>query len=409
MAEIIATVRADGDAALLALSERFDGVNLSAVRVSDADIQAALDGLSPELRRHLTDAAASIAAYHRSQLREPTEWVNPDTGVKVTSRDSPVRRAGCYAPGGLAAYPSTVLMTAVVARTAGVQSVVLCSPADAAHGGVAPVTLAAAAIAGVDEVYAVGGAQAIAAMAFGTASLAPVDVVCGPGNRFVAIAKQQVAGQVGIAAAFAGPSEVVVVADSTMPAAYAAVDLMAQAEHGGDGLAWLVSWDKKFLDSVAAEVASRVVDHPRAEAIRSTLASGGIAVLVEDPQQALEVVNFIAPEHLQLCCADAADMAVAVRNAGAVFCGPWGSAALGDYAAGPSHVLPTHGSARFASALGVEDFVRRHHVVDVDEAAFRALASTVEGLADAEGLTAHGDAVRVRLAGLDAATNSESR
>ena len=272
----------------------------------------------------------------------------------------------------------------------------MCVPPSAEHGGVAPITLAAAHVAGVSEVYAVGGAQAIGAMAFGTESIAPVDVVCGPGNRFVAIAKQEVAGTVGVAAAFAGPSEVVVIADGSVPAEWVAIDIMVQAEHGPDGLGWLICWDEAVRTAVVDAIETLLESAPRAADIRATLASAGVCVLVDDVEHAVQVSDFIAPEHLQLMCVDADRAADLVRNAGAVFCGAFAPASIGDYAAGPSHVLPTHGSARFSSALTVDDFVRHHHVVNIDEAAFARLGPTVEALADAEGLTAHADSIRLR-------------
>src|SRR5690606_18573718 len=228
--------------------------------------------------------------------------------------------AGCYVPGGRAAYPSTLLMTAVPARVAGVEEVVVCVPPDRATGSVAPVTLAAAAIAGVDEVYAVGGAQAVAALAHGTESIRPVDVICGPGNKYVAIAKQEVAGTVGVAAAFAGPSEVVVVADRTVPPELAAVDVILQAEHGPDGLAWLITWDGAGAGAVPEQVARLVASAPRREDIEATLAEGGYAVVVDSPEAAIRIADLVAPEHLELLCADPERLVPLVRNAGAIFC-----------------------------------------------------------------------------------------
>ncbi len=391
---ILRDVRERGDAALLELTERFDGVRLDALRVDASELTAALDRIPGDLRAALATAADRIAGFHRHQRREPTVW--QEAGVTITSSWKPVRRAGCYVPGGRAAYPSTVLMTAVPARVAGVDEVVVCVPPDRATGRVADVTLAAAAVAGVDELYAIGGAQAIAALAYGTDSIRPVDVVCGPGNRYVAIAKQQVAGEVGVAAAFAGPSEIVVVADGTAPPELVAIDLMVQAEHGPDGLAWLICWDADVADAVDAELARLVEAAPRRAEIEATIRSAGHAVVCRDAAQAMAVANAIAPEHLQLVCADADALLPSVDNAGAVFVGPWAPASLGDYAAGPSHVLPTNGSARFSSALTVDDFTKHHHVVEVERDGFDALASTVETLAAAEGLDAHAESIRLR-------------
>ncbi|MFM7063020.1 MAG: histidinol dehydrogenase [Actinomycetes bacterium] len=392
--EILDAVRSGGDAALLDLTAQFDGVRLDAVRVPAEALQAALDAQPAELRAALEHARDRIDAHHRTQLRPPT--VHTDDGVEVRSFQVPVDRAGCYVPGGRAAYPSTLLMTAVPALVAGVPEVVVCVPPDRATGQVAPVTLAAAAVAGVSEVYAVGGAQAVAAMAYGTESVAPVDVICGPGNRYVALAKQEVAGTVGVAAAFAGPSEVVVVADASVPADFAAVDVILQAEHGPDGLAWLITWDEAVADDVSAAVARLTEVALRKDDIAATLAEGGYAVLVDGPEQAMAVANLIAPEHLELLVQDPEPLVPLVRNAGAVFLGPWSPASVGDYLAGPSHVLPTYGSARFSSALTVDDFVKHHHVVRLDGPAFDAVAASTQALAEAEGLDAHAESVRLR-------------
>lgn len=393
---IIAEVRERGDAALLEMTERFDGVRLEQLRVPQEALRAALDAQSPELREALQLARDRIADHHREQLTG--EVSHGGDGITIRSYRRPVDRAGCYVPGGRAAYPSTLLMTAVPALVAGVEQVAVCVPPDGTTGTVAPVTLAAAAVAGVEEVYAVGGAQAVAAMAFGTESIPAVDVICGPGNRWVALAKQEVAGTVGVAAAFAGPSEVVVVADGSVPADFAAVDVILQAEHGPDGLAWLVTWDPNVADQVTDAVARLAAAAPRRAEIQSTLARSGHAVVVDSPQAAIEVANRVAPEHLELLCEGADDLLPLVRNAGAIFVGPWSPASIGDYLAGPSHVLPTDGTARFASALTVDDFMKHHHVITVDGAGFDAVAPAVEALARAEGLDAHAESVRLRAA-----------
>ena len=399
---IIAEVRERGDRALFELTARFDGVELSSLAVPREDLHAAVEALDPEVRGALELARDRIAAHHRAQLQEPVE--HSSDGVRIRSYRRPVDRAGCYVPGGRAAYPSTLLMTAVPARVAGVEEVVVCVPPDRATGSVAPVTLAAAAIAGVDEVYAVGGAQAVAALAHGTESIRPVDVICGPGNKYVAIAKQEVAGTVGVAAAFAGPSEVVVVADGTVPPELAAVDVILQAEHGPDGLAWLITWDEAVADAVTEQVARLVASAPRREDIEATLAEGGYAVVVDSPEAAIRIADLVAPEHLELLCADPERLVPLVRNAGAIFCGPWSPASIGDYVAGPSHVLPTHGTARFASALTVDDFTKHHHVVTVDEVAYDdGVADAVEVLARAEGLDEHARSIELRRAARAAA------
>jgi histidinol dehydrogenase len=392
--EILADVRARGDEAVLDLTERFDGVRPAALRVPDADLAAALAGLDPELRTALEAAAAGIRDFHEQQLVGDHRYERD--GIVVEGRKVPVDRAGCYVPGGRAIYPSTVLMTAIPAKVAGVREVVLCVPPDAT-GSVPAVTLAAAAIAGVDEVYGVGGAQAVGAMAYGTASVRPVDVIVGPGNVFVALAKREVAGLVGVPSSFPGPSEVVVIADGSAPPDLAAVDVILQAEHGPGGLAWLISWDADALDAICDEIAAQVAVAPRRADIESTFAEGGYAVLVDSPEQALAVSNEIAPEHLELITADPQALVPLVRHAGAVFCGPWSPASVGDYLAGPSHVLPTDGTARFGSALTVSDFQKDVHVITLDRDAIERAAPTVAAIARAEGLAAHAESVLRRL------------
>jgi histidinol dehydrogenase len=391
--EILELVRQGGDAALLELTARFDGVRLESLTVAPAEILAAVDRIAPPVLRALENAAANIRLYHEAQL--PGEVNVEREGIRITGLHRPVRRAGCYVPGGRAAYPSTVLMTAIPARVAGVAEVAVTVP-PGPDGSVPDVTLAAAAVAGVTEVHPVGGAQAIGALAYGTASVAAVDVIVGPGNSYVAVAKQEVAGLVGVPSAFTGPSEVVVVADDSVGPELAAIDLIVQAEHGPDGLCWLVTWDQGVLDRVDEEVEALVAVAARRSDIERTLATAGYAVLCESPEQAMEVVNSIAPEHLELLTRSPDDLVPLVRNAGAVFCGPWSPASIGDYLAGPSHVLPTNGSARFASALTVRDFMKDIHVVSVDEAGLAGMADDVVALAEAEGLTAHADSIRMR-------------
>lgn len=393
---ILAEVRRRGDEALVELTERFDGVRRTDLRVPQSEIDAALAATPAPVRDALELAAERIRSHHLHQLRPET--VDDADGVHIRSFHRPVGRVGCYVPGGRAAYPSTLLMTALPARVAGVQQVAVCVPPDRDRGAVTPVTLAAAAIAGVDEVYAIGGAQAIGAMAYGTAQVAAVDVICGPGNRYVALAKQEVAGTVGVAAAFAGPSEVVVVADDSVAAELAAVDVALQAEHGPDGLAWLISWDEAVLDAVDAELTRLVQRAPRRAEITATLAAGGHAVLVDSPEAAIAVSDLVAPEHLELLCRGADEMVSLVHNAGAIFVGPWSPASIGDYLAGPSHVLPTDGTARFSSALTVDDFLKHHHVITVDPEGIDRIGPAVQTLAEAEGLDAHAESIRLRRA-----------
>src|SRR5579862_3180326 len=368
--EVIAAVRAGGDGAVRDLTARFDGVEIGELRVPAPDCQAALDATAPGLRAAMEVAHERIAAYHRAQLHAPATFERG--GARVREEQRAVARAGCYAPRQLL---STVLMTAVPARVAGVSEVVLCTP-PGRDGQVAREVLAAAALAGVDEVYRIGGAQAIAAMAYGTETIRPVDVIVGPGNTYVSIAKREVAQQgcVGVPSAFAGPSEVVVIADETTPTEFAAIDVIVQAEHGPDGLAWLITWSEATADRITSAISRLTAAAPRRSEIEANLARGGYAVLVDSPERAMEVANAVAPEHLELMNEDPESLLPLVRNAGAVFCGPWAPASVGDYLAGPSHVLPTYGSARFSSALGVDDFSKQIHVVSVDQPGLAKLA-----------------------------------
>jgi histidinol dehydrogenase len=394
---ILADVRERGDDALRELTARFDGAVIDELRVPPEVVAAALEEISPELRTALEVARANIAAYHEQQRHPDAEHRNGAISVRELQR--PVDRAGCYVPSNLAPLVSTVLMTAVPAKVAGVAEVVLVT-APQADGTVAPGILAAAALAGVDEVYRVGGPAAIAALAYGTASIAPVDVIVGPGSARVAQAKREVAsaGLVGVPSAFAGPSEVVVVADAATPARFAAIDVVLQAEHGPDGLAWLVTWDEGVADAVTAVVAELVPASPRRRHLEATLAEGGYAVVCDDAAQAMAVANAIAPEHLELLVEDPEALLPLVRSAGAVFCGPYAPASVGDYLAGPNHVLPTFGSARFSGALRVDDFLKHIHVVSLGPEGLAQVADHVEVLATYEGLDAHAESVRVRRA-----------
>jgi histidinol dehydrogenase len=390
---IPADVRRRGAAAVREYTERFDNLALDDLRVPQVELERALGDTAPLLREALEAANDNIAAYHREQVRIDHRYEKD--GIVVRELRRPVDRAGLYVPGGRAAYPSTVLMTAVPARVAGVRELVLCVP-QGPDGRVDATVLAAAALAQVDEVYCIGGAQAFGAMAYGTETIRPVDVIVGPGNVYVALAKREVAGVVGVPSAFAGPSEVVVVADETTPVEYAAIDVVVQAEHGPDGLAWLITWSDDVAERVTDAIQRLVEASPRRADIESTLDRGGYAVVVDGPEAALAVSNAIAPEHLELMTADPESLLPLVRSAGAVFTGVYSPAAVGDYLAGPSHVLPTHGSARFSSALRVDDFVKHIHVVTVDDATLARIAPHVAAIAEAEGLAAHADAVRLR-------------
>lgn len=398
VADILAGVRRDGDAAVRGYTQRFDGVDIDELRVPPAELGAALDTLAGDLRAALEAAHDGIADFHRHQAATTTAPARYERGgIAVDTVFRPVERAGCYVPGGRAVYPSSVLMTAVIAKVAGVGEVALCVP-PGADGHVPAITLAAAALAGVDEVYRIGGAQAIGAMAYGTESIRPVDVIVGPGNVYVALAKQAVAGVCAVPSAFAGPSEIVVIADDTTPPALAAVDLLVQAEHGPLGQSWLLTWSETAADAIVAEVERQVAVAPRRADIEATFATGGHVVLCASPEQAAAVSDVVAPEHLQLMCAEPESLVPLIHHAGAVFCGPWAPASVGDYLAGPSHVLPTAGTARFSSALTVRDFVKEMHVVTVSEPALAAVAPHVAALATAEGLVAHAESVTRRNA-----------
>jgi histidinol dehydrogenase len=395
--EILSQVKAGGDAAVVQLTERFDGVRVEAdrLRVPQSHIDAALDAIPAVLRTAFEAARDAIDAYHRTQLHP--DGRHERNGLEIRDLRLPVSRAGVYVPGGRAPLASTVLMTAVPAKVAGVPQVVLCSPPQR-DGEVAQAILAAAAIAGVDEVYRVGGAQAVGAMAYGTETMKAVDVIVGPGNAYVSIAKRQVAteGRVAVTSAFAGPSEVVVIADETTPVDAAAIDVIVQAEHGPDGLAWLVTWSEEAAERISDAVDTLTEKAPRRQEIESTLAKNGYCVLVRDATQALAVANAVAPEHLELMSSDPEALVPHVKNAGAVFLGPFAPASVGDYLAGPSHVLPTDRTARFASGLRVDDFCKHIHVVSLDQQALALVAPHVVAIAEAEGLAAHAESVRVR-------------
>jgi len=391
--DILTAVAKRGDAAVREYTSRFDGVELESLVVADAELAAAMERIEPDVQAALELAADRIAAYHQAQM--PADVMVEQPGVLIRGMHRAVERAACYVPGGRAVYPSTVLMTAVPARVAGVEQIVVCVP-PGPDGKVPDIVLAAAKIAGAHEVVSVGGAQAIGAVAHGTESIRPVDVIVGPGNIYVALAKQEVAGTVGVPSSFAGPSEVVVVADGTDPADFAAVDVILQAEHGPDGLAWFVTWNDGFADEVTASIERLVADAPRRAEIESTLGASGMVVVTDSPEQAMAVSNFIAPEHLEIQTADNEALVAMVRNAGAVFCGRYAPASLGDYVAGPSHVLPTNGTARFASALTVHDFMKDVHIVFVEQEGLEAMGDAVEALAGAEGLDAHAASIRLR-------------
>lgn len=393
---IIGDVRTRGDVALRELTARFDGCEIEELRVPVADLNAALDATDPGLRAALELAAERIRGYHEAQAAAQGPVAFDADGIAVEELLRPVDRAGLYVPGGRATYPSSVLMTAIPALVAGVPEIALCVPPDA-DGRIPAVTLAAAALAGLDEVYRVGGAQAIAALAYGTESIPAVDVIVGPGNVFVSLAKREVAGAgvVGIESP-AGPSELVVVADQHAPPQLVAADLAAQAEHGPGGTAVVVTWIESVVDRIDQALAGIVAEAPRRDEMEATLDGGGRAVLVRDVLHAMEVVNWIAPEHLELVTEDPDALLPLVRNAGAVFLGPYAPTALGDYVAGANHVLPTGRSARFASALRVDDFRKHVHVVRATPEGSARLSRAAAVIARAEGLDAHAHSLDLR-------------
>jgi len=395
---IVDGVRRRGDAALCAFTRQFDRVALTprTLRVSDAELDAALDTLRPATRRALQLAARRIAAFHARQ-RESSWRFTDAAGIGLAQAITPLRRVGVYVPGGHAAYPSSVLMNVVPARVAGVGEVVMVTPPH--PEGVNPAVLAAARIAGVDRVYRVGGAQAVAALAYGTRTVPQVDKIVGPGNSWVQAAKKLVYGVCDIDK-IAGPSEVVVIADAKAPPVYVAADLLAQAEHGsGDECAVLLTPSRALAARVQREIEAQLARLPRRRAIMGVLRRRAALVVVRSLAEAIEIAEQVAPEHLELMVEQPRRWAPKLRNSGAVFVGPWAPAPLGDYMAGPNHVLPTGGSARFFSPLGTYDFVKRTNVVSATRDGLRRLAPSIVELATMEGYDAHANAVRCRFAG----------
>ncbi len=393
---IVEDVRRRGDRALVEYTLRYDGAarTPASFAVPPQELRAAAAALPPKVRAALRLAARRIRAFHARQ-RQPSWHYRDAAGLVLGQQVTPLRRVGVYVPGGHAAYPSSVLMNVIPARVAGVDEVIMVSPAG--RDGHAPAVLAAAHIAGVTAVYRIGGAQAVAALAYGTRTIARVDKIVGPGNAFVQAAKRLVYGQVDIDST-AGPSEVLVIADTSAPPAYVAADLLAQAEHGsGDECALLLTPSRRLAAAVQAEIGRQRPALPRRAAIAGVLKKRGALVVVRDLDEAVELAEQIAPEHLELLVRAPQRLAKRLRNAGAIFVGAFAPAPLGDYVAGPNHVLPTGGSARFFSPLGTYDFVKRTSVVSASAAALRRLAPAVETLAELEGYQAHAAAVRVRL------------
>jgi histidinol dehydrogenase len=396
VAGILDDVRHRGDTALLEYTERFDGVKaakVSELEIPQSALQAALSGLDRAPRDALEQAAARVRAFHERQRADSWDYAEAD-GTRLGQRVTPLERAGLYVPGGRAAYPSSVLMNALPAKVAGVPELVMVVPTP--RGERNPLVLAAAAIAGVDRVFALGGAQAVGALAYGTETVPAVDKIVGPGNAYVAAAKRRVFGTVGIDMV-AGPSEILVICDGGTDPDWIAMDLFSQAEHDESAQAILVSPDAAFLDRVAASIAALVGSQPRREVIAASLERRGALIQTRDLREACELANRIAPEHLELSVAEPRKWLEHIRHAGAVFLGRYSSEALGDYCAGPNHVLPTSRTARFSSPLGVYDFQKRSSVIEISREGAQVLGRLAATLAEGEGLPAHAASARMRL------------
>lgn len=396
VAGILAAVRDRGDAAVLEFTRELDRVeagSVAALEISRRDLQGALDSLGAAQRGALEQAAARIRAYHERQPLSSWRYEEPD-GTMLGQQVTPLDRVGVYVPGGKAAYPSTVLMNTLPAKVAGVSEVIMVVPTPAGHRN--PLVLAAAAVAGVDRVFAIGGAQAVGALAYGTETIPPVDKIVGPGNAYVAAAKRRVFGVVGIDMV-AGPSEILVICDGSAPPDWVAMDLFSQAEHDEMAQSILLCHDDAYIDAVEASMARQLRTMPRQAVISESIAHRGALIRVRGLEEACEIANRVAPEHLELAVADPEAWLPRLRHAGAIFMGPYASEALGDYCAGPNHVLPTARTARFSSPLGVYDFQKRTSLIRVSRAGAATLGAIAAELADGEGLPAHAASARFRL------------
>ena len=394
--EILTNIRQKGDIALVEYTNQFDNRNVSAIRdliVSFDQMSQALQNISELERSALNVSAERIIEYHEQQKIDSWSYCDED-GTMLGQQVTPIERIGIYVPGGKANYPSSVLMNALPAKVAGVNKIIMTAPAP--DGQLNPMVLAAAAIAGVDEIYTVGGAQAIGALAYGTDTIKKVDKIVGPGNIFVATAKRMVFGQVGLDMV-AGPSEVLIVCDGKTNPDWIAMDLFSQAEHDENAQAILVSNDNKLLEQVKISIEKLLPSLERADIIQSSLKRRGAFILVRDLNEAIELVNYIAPEHLELSVNDPEDMLPRIRNAGAIFMGRFTSESVGDYCAGPSHVLPTSSTARFSSPLGVYDFQKRSSIVMCNEKSASKLGKTASIIARGESLTAHARSAEYRI------------
>ena len=397
--KIIADVRERGDAAVIELTSKFDRLDLApdTLAFSREEIMAHCATVPVEERTALELAAKRIRDYHERQMPADASWVD-DSGATLGWRWTPVSAAGLYVPGGLASYPSSVLMNSIPAKVAGVGRLAICVPTP--DGVANPLVLLAAQISGVDEIYRIGGAQAIAALAYGTETIAPVDKITGPGNAYVAAAKRRVFGKVGIDM-IAGPSEILVIADADNDPAWIATDLLSQAEHDESAQSILITNDAAFGDKVISEVNRQLTTLERRDIAGVSWRDFGAVIVVTDMAQAIVLSNMLAPEHLELCVADPDAMANDITHAGAIFLGAWTPEAIGDYVGGPNHVLPTARSARFSSGLSVMDFVKRTTMTKMTPASLKAIGPAAETLAKSEGLQAHGLSVRARLDALN--------
>jgi len=395
VAEIIKNVKERKDEALIEYSRKFDGAVLTpeTIEVPKKELDSALDLISPDLLRVTEKAAANIRAYHEKQL-ENSWFTAGDNGIFLGQKITPLSRVGVYAPAGSAPLPSTVLMDVIPAKVAGVDEIILCSP-PGNNGKVDPLILACAKLAGVDRVFMAGGAQAIAAMAYGTQTVPKVDKIVGPGNIYVATAKKMVFGSCGIDM-IAGPSEILIIADETANPAFVAADLLSQAEHDKLASSILLTTSKELAENVLKELETQMSRLTRKEIALESIENYGAVIVTDTINEAVDISNKIAPEHLEVCTKNPFELLPFIKNAGAIFLGSFSPEPLGDYFAGPNHTLPTSGTARFFSPLGVYDFVKRQSVISYSQDAFKAVASDVAAFAHAEGLTAHAEAILIR-------------
>ncbi len=395
--EILDAVRQEGDEAVTTLTRELDCKDIDSLglRVSAREIEKAYDGVSKEFLKALRLAKSNITTFHKRQLLK--SWTVKEAGSRLEQRVMPLQRVGMYIPGGKAAYPSTVLMNALPARIAGVKEIVMTTPCNQ-EGKILPEVLIAACECGVTDIYRIGGAQAIGALAFGTESIRRVDKITGPGNAYVASAKKQVFGVVGIDM-IAGPTEVVVVADETTSSQFAAADLIAQAEHDENASPICITTSSKFARGLEVEITKQLLTAQREKIAQRAFDSQGVIVIVKNLKIAADIVNELAPEHLEVMVKKPRQFADKIRNAGSIFIGSWSTEAMGDYVAGPNHTLPTSGTARFSSALSVYDFLKFTNVIELSRKRFETLAPSVEILANAEGLYGHAESVRIRRRG----------